>query len=341
MINSQKTITDPLSPSGQKAVLEKDLLKVEGLRKYFPIHKGFFNKVCGYVKAVDNVSFSIAPATTYSLVGESGCGKTTIGRSILNLIEPTAGDIYFNGVNLNSFSEKEFRKIRKKMQIIFQDPFSSLNARHTIFDIISEGIKTHFKLNKKEIMLRVKQLLEDVGLEEEYLNRYPHEFSGGQRQRIAIARALAVDPEFIVCDESVSALDVSIQAQIINLLQDLQKKRKIAYLFITHDLAVVRHISDKVGVMYLGQIMEEGLTDEIFESPQHPYTKALMSAIPIINPEERRHRIILEGEIPSAANPPSGCPFHTRCPDKIKNCEKVKLPVKYLSKTHKVRCIHF
>lgn len=317
------------------------LVRVENLCKLFPIKGGFFNSISGYVKAVNNVSFSINRGKTYSLVGESGCGKTTTGRSILRLIEPTSGNIFFNDKNLKNLGTEELRKLRKKIQIIFQDPFSSLNPRHTIFDIISEGISIHQNKTKSELREEVLKVLSDVGLEEEYLSRYPHEFSGGQRQRIAIARALAVKPEFIVCDESVSALDVSIQAQIINLLQDLQQKKEIAYLFITHDLAVVRHISDRVGVMYLGQLMEEADTDELFQTPKHPYTKALLSAIPVINPEKRGKRVRLNGEIPSASNPPSGCPFHPRCPVKKPECSNITIAESCSSTGHKVRCIHY
>ena len=323
------------------STVNEPLLRVENLCKFFPIRGGFFNSETGSVKAVNDVSFSIEKGMTYSLVGESGCGKTTTGRSILRLIEPTSGKVFFQGNNLNDLKATALRDIRQKMQIIFQDPFSSLNPRHTVFDIISEGIVVHNKRSKQELRIEVQKIINDVGLEDEYLDRYPHEFSGGQRQRIAIARALAVKPDFIVCDESVSALDVSIQAQIINLLSDLQEKMGLAYLFITHDLAVVRHISDKVGVMYLGQLMEEATTDEIFDSPKHPYTKALLSAIPIIEPNMRRERVILRGEIPSAANPPSGCPFHPRCPVKKSECSIMQIPETISDTGHKVRCIHF
>ena len=323
------------------AVESKPLVRVENLCKLFPIKSGFFNSISGYVKAVNNVSFTINRGKTYSLVGESGCGKTTTGRSILRLIEPTSGNIFFNNQNLKNLGTEELRKLRKKIQIIFQDPFSSLNPRHTIFDIISEGISIHQNKTKSALRKDILEILNDVGLEEEYLDRYPHEFSGGQRQRIAIARALAVKPEFIVCDESVSALDVSIQAQIINLLQDLQQKKDIAYLFITHDLAVVRHISDRVGVMYLGQLMEEAETDELFQSPKHPYTKALLSAIPVINPNKRRERVRLKGEIPSASNPPPGCPFHPRCPVRMPECCNITVEESCSNTGHKVRCIHY
>ncbi len=317
----------------------KAVLEVKDLCKFFPIKSGFFNTLKGTVKAVNNLSFTIDQGKTYSLVGESGCGKTTTGRAILRLIEPTSGCVTFNGKDMSSLSPEELRHTRQQMQIIFQDPFSSLNPRHTIFDIISEGLTIHQKLSRAEIKQEILRILQDVGLEEEYLDRYPHEFSGGQRQRIAIARALAVKPEFIVCDESVSALDVSIQAQIINLLQDLQKEKGIAYLFITHDLAVVRHISHKVGVMYLGQLMEEADVDDLFEEPLHPYTRALLSSIPIVDPAQRRQRILLQGEIPSAANPPAGCPFHPRCPDARPECSFGDIPEITTPSGHMVRCI--
>ena len=333
----------PLPEKAQKKETPspEPLLRVEHLGKFFPIRSGFFNSVTGYVKAVNDISFAIYRGSTYSLVGESGCGKTTTGRSILRLIEPTAGKIFFEGQDMDNLNPKQLRSLRQRIQIIFQDPFSSLNPRHTIFDIISEGLVIHGKNNKLQIREQVLHILDDVGLEEEYLDRYPHEFSGGQRQRIAIARALAVKPDFIVCDESVSALDVSIQAQIINLLQDLQQDKGIAYLFITHDLGVVRHISDRVGVMYLGQLMEEADTEKLFTAPQHPYTKALLSAIPIIDPAQRKERITLQGEIPSPANPPSGCPFHPRCPVSKPECSTTVIPETVSASGHRVRCIHY
>ncbi len=334
---SQPTTKAETSPATNSSLL----LRVENLCKFFPIRSGFLQRVQGQVRAVNQLSFSIARGKTYSLVGESGCGKTTTGRSLLRLTEPTSGEVFFDGININRLKRRELQQLRQRMQIIFQDPFSSLNPRHTVYDIISEGIKIHRKLDKTLIRDEVLSLLHDVGLDAEYLQRYPHEFSGGQRQRIAIARALAVKPEFIVCDESVSALDVSIQAQIINLLQDLQQRKGLAYLFITHDLAVVRHISDRVGVMYLGQLMEEADTDELFTNPKHPYTKALLSAIPCIDPNKRLQRIALKGEIPSAANPPAGCPFHPRCPEAITACRNSHIPEAISSTGHKIRCIHF
>ncbi len=336
---SQGSSTDEIASIRSETA--EPVLKVKNLCKFFPIKSGFFNTARGSVKAVNDLSFTIAQGKTYSLVGESGCGKTTTGRTILRLIEPTSGQVTFNGKDLCSLNPEELRHTRQQMQIIFQDPFSSLNPRHTIFDIISEGLILHQNLSQEQIKKEILQILKDVGLEEEYLDRYPHEFSGGQRQRIAIARALAVKPEFIVCDESVSALDVSIQAQIINLLQDLQKEKGIAYLFITHDLAVVRHISHKVGVMYLGQLMEEADVDELFENPLHPYTKALLSAIPVIDPAQKRKRIPLHGEIPSAANPPAGCPFHPRCPEARPECSSSEIAESITPNGHKVRCILF
>ncbi len=336
---SQGSSTDEIASIRSETA--EPVLKVKNLCKFFPIKSGFFNTARGSVKAVNDLSFTIAQGKTYSLVGESGCGKTTTGRTILRLIEPTSGQVTFNGKDLCSLNPEELRHTRQQMQIIFQDPFSSLNPRHTIFDIISEGLILHQNLSQEQIKKEILQILKDVGLEEEYLDRYPHEFSGGQRQRIAIARALAVKPEFIVCDESVSALDVSIQAQIINLLQDLQKEKGIAYLFITHDLAVVRHISHKVGVMYLGQLMEEADVDELFENPLHPYTKALLSAIPVIDPAQKRKRIPLHGEIPSAANPPAGCPFHPRCPEARPECSSGEIAESIAPNGHKVRCILF
>lgn len=333
-----QSLTEDL-PTTDKATNEKTLLEVKNLKKYFPIKKGFLSKTVGHVKAVDDVSFTVGKGKTYSLVGESGCGKTTTGRSLLRLIEPTSGAVKFAGTDLLSLNNKEMQKIRQKMQIIFQDPFSSLNPRHTVGNTVTEGLEIHYKLSKNELSDKRSELLERVSLRPEHANRYPHEFSGGQRQRIAIARALALSPEFIVCDESVSALDVSIQAQIINLLQDLQSELGLSYLFIAHDLAVVRHISDRVGVMYLGKIMEEADSEEIFNNPLHPYTQALLSAVPEINAKNRKTREILSGELPSAINPPSGCPFRTRCPKAKSECAIEPIPTTAVSATHKVRCI--
>ncbi|MBI2201576.1 MAG: dipeptide ABC transporter ATP-binding protein [Armatimonadetes bacterium] len=290
------------------------ILEVRNLIKHFPITKGFiFQRQVGAVKAVDGVSFSIRQGETMGLVGESGCGKTTTGRVILRLMEPTSGEAYFEGRNIFKLNKEDLRHMRRDMQIIFQDPYSSLNPRMTVGDIIGEPLEIHNLARGKEKLRRVQELLEVVGLSPYHVNRYPHEFSGGQRQRIGIARALAVNPKLIICDEPVSALDVSIQAQVLNLLEELQKEFGLTYLFIAHDLSVVKHISDRIAVMYLGRIVEVARADELFDNPQHPYTEALLSAVPIPDPGMRRERIILPGDVPSPVNPPHGCRFHTRC----------------------------
>jgi oligopeptide transport system ATP-binding protein len=290
------------------------ILEVKNLYKYFPITKGFiFQKQVGAVKAVDDVSFVIHRGETLGLVGESGCGKTTTGRVILRLMEPTSGEAAFEGRNIFSLNKDGLRRMRRDLQIIFQDPYSSLNPRMTVGDIIGEPLEIHNLARGREKMRRVQELLEIVGLAPYHANRYPHEFSGGQRQRIGIARALAVNPKLIICDEPVSALDVSIQAQVLNLLEELQKEFGLTYLFIAHDLSVVKHISDRIAVMYLGRIVEIADADELFANPQHPYTEALLSAVPIPDPAVRRERIILPGDVPSPVNPPAGCRFHTRC----------------------------
>ena len=302
------------------------LLQVENLTKYFYKPQGLFGQKKQTVKSVDHISFDIMRNETLGLVGESGCGKTTVGRTITRLYEPTDGRIIFDGQDISHLTKKELLPYRKKMQMIFQDPYASLNARMTVMDIIREALDLHSDLKtKEEKSRRVYELLDRVGLMREHANRYPHEFSGGQRQRICIARALALNPEFVVCDEPVSALDVSIQAQIINLLKELQDKYNLTYLFISHDLSVVEHISDTVGVMYLGNLVEYGATPDIFSHPLHPYTKALFSAIPIPDPTIRRERIVLQGSIPSPANPPKGCKFHTRCPYATERC-KTEVP---------------
>ena len=303
------------------------ILMVNNLKKYFPIKDGLIAKTVGYVKAVDGITFNLKRGTTMGLVGESGCGKTTAGRTILRLSgEKTGGQVLFNGKEVYDLTAKEMREMRTKMQIIFQDPFSSLSPRLPVGEIIGEAVREHNLVPKEEYEDYIDTIMDNCGLQPFHKDRYPHEFSGGQRQRICIARALALNPEFIVCDEPVSALDVSIQAQIINLLKDLQEKYNLTYLFISHDLSVVEHISDTVGVMYLGNLVEYGETEDIFKNPLHPYTKALFSAIPGPDPTAERNRIVLGGSIPSPANPPKGCKFHTRCEHCMERC-KVEAPV--------------
>lgn len=290
------------------------LLKVKKLKKYFPVRGGILSKIIGYVQAVDEISFDIKRGETLGLVGESGCGKTTTGRTIIRLLEPTAGEVDFKGKDIFKLSKEELRKARRNIQIIFQDPFGSLNPRMTVGEIVGESLVIHkIVKNKKEKEERVRDLLETVGLNAGHIRRYPHEFSGGQRQRIGIARALALNPKLVICDEPVSALDVSIQAQVINLLEDLQEKFNLTYLFIAHDLSVVKHISDRVAVMYLGKIVELSSTSELYDNTQHPYTEALLSAVPIPDPTLKRQRIVLEGDVPSPFKPPAGCRFHPRC----------------------------
>jgi oligopeptide/dipeptide ABC transporter ATP-binding protein len=299
------------------------LIEVRNLKKYFPVRKGVFSKVVAQVRAVDDVSFALAPSETLGLVGESGCGKTTVGRSLLRLIEPTSGEVLYNGNNLLALKPDELRNHRRDLQIIFQDPYSSLNPRMTVGAIVSEGLTVHGIGEKSERIDRVKETLQQVGLDPGVINRYPHEFSGGQRQRIGLARALILNPKFIVCDEPVSALDVSVQSQVVNLLVDLKAKYGIAYLFISHDLSVVQYISDRVAVMYLGEIVETAKSEELYRNPLHPYTKALLSAVPVPDPDHKRHRIILQGDVPSPLNPPTGCRFHPRCPVAIQGlCDK-------------------
>lgn len=299
-----------------------NILEVKDLKKYFPIKGGFLGGAKGAVKAVDGISFNIKRGTTMGLVGESGCGKSTAGRTILRLIEKTDGSVKFNGQDIYSLDKKELKELRTKMQIIFQDPYSSLSPRLPVGEIIGEAVREHNLVPKKDFDNYVDKVMADCGLQPFHKDRYPHEFSGGQRQRICIARALALNPEFIVCDEPVSALDVSIQAQVINLLKDLQEKRNLTYLFISHDLSVVEHISDTIGVMYLGSMVEYGSKESIFSNPRHPYTKALFSAIPMPDPDKKMNRVILEGSIPSPANPPQGCKFHTRCKECMGICRK-------------------
>jgi oligopeptide/dipeptide ABC transporter ATP-binding protein len=300
------------------------LIEVRNLKKYFPVKKGVFSRVVAQVRAVDDISFSLSPGETLGLVGESGCGKTTAGRSLLRLIEPSAGEVLFNGENLLGLSSEELRRRRRDLQIIFQDPYSSLNPRMTVGAIVSEGLTVHGIGDKAERIERVKQTLQQVGLDPAYVNRYPHEFSGGQRQRIGLARALILNPKFIVCDEPVSALDVSVQSQVVNLLVDLKEKYGIAYLFISHDLSVVQYVSNRVAVMYLGEIVESARSEELYQRPLHPYTQALLSAVPVPDPERKRSRIILQGDVPSPLNPPPGCRFHPRCPVAIQGvCDRV------------------
>ena len=295
--------------------MSEPLLQVKGLKKHFPIRRGLLQRVTDHVHAVDGVSFDLRAGETLGLVGESGCGKSTTGRCILRLIEPTAGEVWFEGQDVTSAGRDELRALARDMQIIFQDPFASLNPRMTVGAIIGEGLVIHkLAANAQEIEQRVAKLLETVGLSPDHMRRYPHEFSGGQRQRIGIARALAVNPKLVVCDEAVSALDVSIQAQVINLLEDLQGQFNLTYIFIAHDLSVVEHISDRVAVMYLGRVVELATANALYTHPLHPYTEALLAAVPIPDPKVKRKRIALQGDVPSPINPPPGCHFHTRCP---------------------------
>jgi oligopeptide transport system ATP-binding protein len=299
------------------------LLEVKNLKVHYPVRHGLFSRARETVKAVDGVSFQIEPGETVGLVGESGCGKSTLGRAILRLVEPTMGEIFLNGENLTQLRGNALRARRRKFQMIFQDPFGSLNPRMTVEDIVGEALDIHELTDRPAARRkRIAELLAAVGLDAAYARRYPHEFSGGQRQRIGIARALAVEPDLIVCDEPVSALDVSVQAQIINLLRDLQEQRGLAYLFIAHDLAVVEHISRRVLVMYLGKIVEQAAATEIIRAPRHPYTQALISAVPEVDPDAKRERIILPGDVPSPMHPPGGCPFHPRCPIAVERCTK-------------------
>lgn len=313
------------------------LLQVSHLQKFFPVRRGVFSRVVGHVQAVDDVSFEIREGETLGLVGESGCGKTTVGRTLLRLIEPTNGQITFAERNVNSAKGKTLRDLRRHMQIVFQDPFSSLNPRMTIKSIVEEGLIIHEIGDKRERLAKVQETLRQVGLDPSYINRYPHEFSGGQRQRISIARALALNPRFIVLDEPISALDVSIQSQIINLLTDLKEKLKLTYLFISHDLSVVEYISDRVAVMYLGQIVELGTSQDLYRRPLHPYSHALLSSIPTLVPKKKRNRIVLSGDVPSPVNPPKGCRFHPRCPLAMEVC-KTESPRELALGGHSVRC---
>ncbi|KJB87721.1 peptide ABC transporter substrate-binding protein [Paenibacillus sp. E194] len=318
--------------------MAETLLEVKYLKKYFPITSGIFNRTVGHVKAVDDISFTIKRGETFGLVGESGSGKSTVGRTIIRLLEKTEGEVKFQGIDIYGMQEKELRKLRPKMQLIFQDPYSSLNPRVRVGDAIGEALLNHGMTTKEEVRDRVLEVMEACGLSAYQYDRFPHEFSGGQRQRIGIARALILDPDLIIADEPVSALDVSIQAQIINLFRKLQKTRGLTYLFISHDLSVVEHLCDRIGVMYLGTMMETASRDELFRNPLHPYTKALLSAVPIPIPKLKRERIVLQGDIPNPANPPSGCKFHTRCPFATDICREQVPVFRDVGNDHQVAC---
>ncbi|MDT7885367.1 MAG: ABC transporter ATP-binding protein [Thermoflexus sp.] len=320
------TIVQAQAQPRMEVSADQDLVVVRDLKKYFPVRRGLLQRVVAWVKAVDGVSFNIRRGETLGLVGESGCGKTTVGRTILRLIEPTAGEVYFEGRNIFALTKSELKALRRDMQIIFQDPYSSLDPRMPVGASIAEGLAVHGIGTPKERMEMVIDLLRKVGLEDYHARRYPHEFSGGQRQRIVIARALALRPKFIVCDEPISALDVSIQAQIINLLKELQEEFHLTYLFIAHNLSVIEHVSDRVAVMYLGKIVELTSREELYRNPLHPYTQALLSAVPIPDPTLKRERILLKGDVPSPLNPPAGCRFHPRCPVAMAHCAREEPP---------------
>lgn len=334
-------VAENIQPQPATPGNEQPLLDVKNLVMHFPLTQGIiFQRKVGAVQAVDGISLSVKKGETLGLVGESGCGKSTTGRAILQLYKPTSGEVYFNGRDLTKLDSGEMRKMRRHLQMVFQDPYASLNPRMTVGNIVSEPMQIHKLVPKGERTQRVQELLQTVGLNPYFANRYPHEFSGGQRQRVGIARALAANPDFIVCDEPVSALDVSIQAQVVNLLEDLQEQFGLTYLFIAHDLSVVRHISDRVAVMYLGKIVELADRNELYDDPLHPYTKALLSAVPIPDPviEKRRERIILSGDVPSPINPPSGCHFHTRCPYVMEVCKKIDPIFADQGRSHFVAC---
>jgi peptide/nickel transport system ATP-binding protein/oligopeptide transport system ATP-binding protein len=324
--------------AGGSGSMNEVLLEVRNLVKHFPVKAGIFQRTVAVVKAVDGVSFQIRKGETFGLVGESGCGKTTTGRCVLMLETPTSGEIVFKGVDITKLNQKQLGKLRPKMQIVFQDPFSSLNPRLPIKEIIGEAIAYHKIAKGREVERRVQELLEMVGLSVEHMNRYPHEFSGGQRQRICIARALATEPDLIVCDEAVSALDVSIQSQILKLLENLQAKLGVAYLFISHALNVVKYISHRIGVMYLGKLVEVAESEELYLNPLHPYTKALISAVPVPDPKVKRKKIILKGDVPSPLNPPQGCRFVTRCPQAMQVCNEIEPQLVEVAPNHLVAC---
>jgi peptide/nickel transport system ATP-binding protein len=314
------------------------LLEVDGLKKHFPLKRGVLSRIAGYVYAVDGVSFHIGEGETLGLVGESGCGKSTAGKSILKLIEPTAGTIKLRGERIDQLSPREMRPYRRELQVVFQDPYSSLNPRLSVGDIVGEPLVNYGVARGKALRERVAEILAKVGLREEAMHRYPHEFSGGQRQRIGIARALALNPRLIVCDEPVSALDVSVQAQVVNLLKDLQREFRLSYLFVAHDLAVVEHISHRIAVMYLGKIVELTTRERLFTRPLHPYTEALLSAVPVPDPDAKRNRIILAGDVPSPITPPPGCRFHTRCPYAFERCKVEEPAMRELAPGHFAAC---
>lgn len=319
---------------------ESYFIDIRHLKKYFPIKTGLFNRVVGHVKAVDDITLGIYEGETFGLVGESGCGKSTLGRVVLHLQSATSGEVFFDGKNVQAMNSQQLRRLRQDMQIIFQDPFGSLNPRFQVRDIIGEPLRVHQRASANDIDKKVVELMELVGLDASRRNRYPHEFSGGQRQRIGIARAIALNPRFIVADEAVSALDVSVQSQVLNLLMKLQKELGLTFLFIAHGLNVVRHISDRVGVMYLGKLVEVARTEELFANPLHPYTAALLSAIPRPTPHRKKERIVLQGDVPSPANPPSGCRFHPRCSFAQEQCRKVAPELQIVSSDRQVAC-HF
>ena len=316
------------------------LLDVRHLQVYFPIRRGLMKKVVGHVHAVEDVSFSVARREVFALVGESGCGKSTTGSAILRLIEPTGGEVYFEGENLSALSDEQLRLKRRDMQFIFQNPYSSLNPRMNVWKLLSEPLKVHYQLSQEELKQRVEEMLARIGMTGDQLWRYPHQFSGGQKQRISIARALITHPSFVVADEPVSALDVSIQAQILNLMMELQQEMELSLIFISHDLNVVRHISNRVGVMYLGSLMETGVTEEVYRHPAHPYTQALLSAVPSHDPAHKSRHIVLEGDVPNPASPPAGCPFHTRCAYCTDECRQAKPELREIAPGHYAACHH-